>query len=57
MMNNNLLFDIAERDEEEEIKEGDVEEGRNLNLNFTRKNSQMQTPGNAAVKQIEIPGN
>jgi hypothetical protein len=29
MMNNNQLFDIAERDEEEEIKEGDMEEGRN----------------------------
>ena len=57
MMNNNLLFDIAERDEEEEIKEGDVEEGRNSNLNLIRKNLQMQTAGNAAVKQNEIPGN
>jgi|LauGreDrversion4_2_1035121.scaffolds.fasta_scaffold76756_2 hypothetical protein len=57
MMNNNQLFDIAERDEEEEIKEGDVEEGRNSNLNLIRKNSQMQTPGNGVVKQNEIPGN
>jgi len=57
MMNNNLLFDIAERDEEEEIKEGDVEEGINSNLNLIRKNSQKQTPGNGTVKQNEIPGN
>ena len=58
MMNNNQLFDIAERDEEEEIKEGDVEEGRSLNLNLIMKNSQMQIPGNPGNKQIEkISGN
>ena len=58
MMNNNQLFDIAERDEEEEIKEGDVEEGRNLNLNLIRKNSQMQIPENPGNKQKEkISGN
>ena len=55
MMNNNLLFDIAERDEEEEIKEGDIEGQRNLNL--IRNNSQMNTPGNGVIRKNEIPGN
>lgn len=55
MMNNHQLFDIAERDEEEEIKEGDIEGGGNLNL--IRKNSLKHTPGNAATRKNEIPGN
>jgi hypothetical protein len=32
MLNNHQLFEIAERDEEEEIKEGDIEDRGNANL-------------------------
>lgn len=53
MINNHHLFDIAERDEEEEIKEGDIE-GNGL---LTQKSSQMHTPANALGRKNEIPGN
>ena len=55
MMHNNYLFDIAERDEEEEIKEGDIE--GNAQLIQNNNELMMRSPGTAVGRKNEILGN